>query len=147
MLSLVSFAAAGAQDPAMQARGKEAMGVDQYTSIHKFDDLATGGRIELQRDSDDSAGVATIRHHIHDIAKAFKTGDFTTPAFVHMQSVPGTAAMAKLRSKITYVPKDLPRGAELRIATKDTAAIRAIHEFLAFQRGEHHAEGHEMHHP
>src|SRR5690242_6831546 len=31
----------------MQQRGKEAMGVDQYTSTHKFDSFADGGRIEL----------------------------------------------------------------------------------------------------
>ena len=131
----------------MQARGREAMGVDQYTSIHKFDDLANGGRIELQRDRDDSAGVATIRHHIHAIATAFATGDFSTPEFVHMKTVPGAADMARLRTKITYAPKELPRGAELRIVTKDTAAIRAVHQFLAFQRDEHHADGHQMHHP
>src|SRR4051812_49278676 len=49
---------------AMQKRGKQAMGVDQYTSTHKFDALPDGGRIELQRNSDDSAGVATIRAHV-----------------------------------------------------------------------------------
>jgi hypothetical protein len=44
---------ASAQDSsfaAMQRRGKIAMCVDPYTSAHRFDDLADGGRIELQRD-------------------------------------------------------------------------------------------------
>src|SRR5437764_1314352 len=45
----------------MQERGKMAMGVDQFTSTHKFDSFPDGGRIELQRDNDDSAGVAAIR--------------------------------------------------------------------------------------
>jgi hypothetical protein len=129
----------------MQQRGKQAMGVDQYTSTHKFDSFPNGGRIELQRDSDDSAGVAAIRSHIRDIARAFKTGDFSTPDFVHMQKVPGTKEMAALRSKITYQVHDLPRGAELHISTSDSAAVTAIHEFMAFQRGEHHASG--MTHP
>jgi len=43
---------------AMQARGKHVMGVDQYTSAHRFDSLADGGRIVLRRDVADSAGVA-----------------------------------------------------------------------------------------
>src|SRR5271170_8527699 len=47
---------------AMQARGAQAMGVDQYTSTHHFTDLPDGGRIELERNADDSAGVAMIRH-------------------------------------------------------------------------------------
>jgi hypothetical protein len=149
-LSALLFLAAlraGAQDAAMQARGKEAMGVDQYTSIHKFDDLKDGGRIELQRDRDDSAGVAVIRHHIHAIAEAFAKGDFSTPEFVHMKDVPGTKEMARLRAQIRYEPKALPRGAELRIVTTNPDAVQAVHRFLAFQRDEHHADGHEMHHP
>lgn len=130
---------------AMQNRGKQAMGVDQSTSTHKFDSFPDGGRIELQRNGDDSLGIAAIRAHIRDIAHAFKSGDFSTPEFVHMQTVPGTKEMAEMRSKITYVVHDLPRGAELHITTKDTTALKAIHDFMSFQRGEHHATG--MTHP
>ena len=36
---------------------------------------------------------------------------------------------------------DLPRGAELHIRTADPEARRAVAEFLAFQRREHHAGG------
>jgi uncharacterized protein YjhX (UPF0386 family) len=142
---LAAFAsAAGAQDTsyaAMQRRGQQAMGVDQYTSTHKFDALPDGGRIELQRDTDDSVGVAAIRAHIRAIAKAFAAGDFSTPEFVHMQSVPGTKVMAERRALIAYEPHDLARGAELRIKTKDAAALAAIHDFMAFQRSGHHAGG------
>jgi hypothetical protein len=145
-ISLVTTAAAsaGAQDTtfaAMQKRGQQAMGVDQYSSTHKFDALPDGGRIELQRDVADTAGVSTIRAHIHDIARAFATGDFSTPEFVHMQTVPGTAVMANKRQLIAYEAKDLPLGAELRIRTSDPEAIKAIHEFMAFQRMDHHASG------
>src|SRR5437016_5241201 len=87
---------------AMQERGKMAMGVDQYTSTHHFDALRDGGRIELQRDADDTAGVSRIRAHIRDIARAFKAGDFSTPAMVHMREVPGTKTMAARRSLIIY---------------------------------------------
>jgi len=126
---------------ALQDRGKKAMGVDQYTSTHKFDATPTGGRIELQRDTADAAGVAQIRAHMREIAKAFASGDFATPGFVHMQDVPGTKVMRAKRSVISYEPRDLPRGAEVVIRTKDSAAVAAIHEFMAFQRGEHHAGG------
>jgi len=149
----VPFAAAGAQAKekaakkadtaftAMQERGKKAMGIDQYTSKHKFDATPTGGRIELQRDSVDAAGIAQIRAHMREIAKSFAAGDFSTPGFVHMQDVPGTKVMRAKRSAISYEPRDLPRGAEVVIRTKDSAAVAAIHEFMAFQRGEHHAGG------
>ena len=125
----------------MQNRGKMAMGVDQYTSTHHFEALPTGGRIELQRDVDDSAGIAQIRAHIRAIAKAFASGDFSTPEFVHMQKIPGTAVMREKRHVITYEPRDLPRGAELVIRTSDSTALAAIHEFLTFQGSAHHMSG------
>jgi hypothetical protein len=130
---------------AMQERGKKAMGVDQYTSSHRFDALPDGGRIELQRDVDDSAGVAVIRSHLQEIVTAFKSGDFRIPGFVHQQDVPGTAIMAAKRGAITYTFRPLPRGGEVRIVARDTAVVRAIHDFLAFQRHDHRAGGTEHH--
>lgn len=126
---------------ALQARGHQAMGVDQYTSTHRFDALPDGGRIELQRDTDDAEGVATIRAHLRSIADAFSRGEFGTPAFVHGQAVPGTEVMAARRAAIRYEYRDLPRGGEVRITTADARAVAAIHDFMAFQRGDHRAGG------
>ena len=50
----------GAEFEALQTRGQTAMGVNQYTSTHKFDALADGGRIELQRDTNDTRESAAI---------------------------------------------------------------------------------------
>lgn len=131
---------------ALQARGKVAMGVDQYTSTHNFDALKDGGRIELVRDAEDPAGVAVIRKHIREIAVAFAKGDFSTPAFVHKREVPGTSVMAARRAFIRYEPRDVPGGAELRMTTTDPEALKAIHQFMAFQRMDHHAGGKTAHH-
>lgn len=130
---------------ALQARGATAMGVDQYTSTHRFDDLPDGGRIELQRDVDDPAGISTIRTHLQGIAAAFARGDFATPATVHMREVPGTAVMRARSAAIRYEYRPLPRGGEVRITTTDPEALRAIHAFLAFQRTDHRAAGHTAH--
>lgn len=150
-VSIVLFATALACDGAkrdtatdsafagVQERGHEAMGVDQYTSAHRFEPLPDGGRIELQRDTTDRAGVATIRAHMRDIAGRFARGDFTIPGFVHAQEVPGTRVMAERRAQLTYEAIDLPGGAEVRIRSSDSAAVAAVHEFLAFQRSDHRA--------
>ncbi len=126
---------------AMQARGKTAMGVDQYASTHHFDVLPDGGRIELQSDRDDKAAVAAIRAHFRDIERAFARGDFAVPGFVHDGPVPGTRVMAAKRAAIAYQVHDLPRGAELHLRTADPDARKAIAEFLAFQKREHRAGG------
>lgn len=129
---------------ALQARGKTAMGVDQYTSAHQFESLSDGGRIELQRQVDDSAGVTQIRRHLREIVVAFKSGDFRLPTMVHDMNVPGTDVMAARRDAIRYEFHELPRGGEVRILTRDPEAVRAIHEFLAFQRMDHRTgEGHQ----
>jgi hypothetical protein len=125
----------------MQERGKMAMGVDQTTSTHHFDALPDGGRIELLRDVDDSLGIAQIRAHLRLIQHAFQAGDFSTPEFVHMQMMPGTAEMARKRDVIEYSFHELPRGGEVVMKTSDAQALAAIHAFMGAQRSEHHASG------
>ena len=122
-----------------------AMGVDQYTSAHVFEDLPDGGRILLQRTPPDTVGTGTIRAHMDTIAAAFARGDFDIPGFVHGQAVPGTEVMAAHRGQIAYVTDTVPRGVQVRITSTDSSAVAAIHEFLKFQRSAHHASGHEGH--
>lgn len=142
-----SFTRAADNDTAfagVQSRGNAVMGVDQTTSTHVFEPLPDGGRIALQTDSVDAAGAETIRAHMRDIADRFAKGDFTLPGMVHaMPSVPGTAVMTARRAGIRYVVEPLPRGAQVRIITRDAEAIAAVHEFLAFQRMDHRAMAHD----
>ena len=128
---------------ALQERGAAAMGVDQYASSHVFEDLPDGGRIVLRRDSIDAAGTEVIRAHMRDIAQRFAAGDFAIPGMVHAQVVPGTDVMAARKAHLTYVADTLPRGGQVRITTRDAEALKAVHAFLAFQRMDHRAAGHE----
>lgn len=132
-------AAADSSFAALQKRGGMAMGVDQYASEHEFDITSDGGRIELQSKTEDSLAVSQIRAHMRLIQHAFAAGDFTTPAFVHGHDMPGTRVLTEKRDLISYTYDDLPRGGEVRIATSDSAARKAIREFLTAQRSEHHA--------
>lgn len=125
----------------LQERGRRAMGVDQYTSTHTFDDLPDGGRIALQRNADDSAGTAVIREHLQDIQRLFTAGDFRIPAMVHDMVVPGTAVMSEQREHLRFTYRELPRGGEVRIHTTDAEALAAVHAFLEFQRMDHRAHG------
>ncbi len=126
----------------VQERGRAVMGVDQYTSRHVFESLAGGGRIELQRSPDDSAGVAQIRRHLREVAAQFRRGDFSAPFLVHDRPVPGTDVLSAHRTRLRYDVRDLPGGGEIRIHTRDAEALRAVHAFLAFQREDHRAAAH-----
>jgi hypothetical protein len=48
--------------------------------------------------------------------------------------------MRARRRAIRYAFRALPRGGEVRITTGDARALRAVHEFLAFQRVDHRTE-------
>ena len=148
LLAVLALGACKGRDyAAMQDRGRVVMGVDQYTSAHVFEDLPDGGRVVLDReDAGDSGGIATIRLHMRDIATSFRAGDFTKPFQVHAQIVPGTALMQARRAAIAFEVVDRPAGGEVRMRSNDPVAVAAIHEFLAFQRGSHHAAGHEQTH-
>ena len=122
---------------ALQERGKGTMGVDQYASRHRFQDLQDGGRIELQMREADSAGIAAIRAHLQQTARDFTAGIFTAPDSTHAMVVPGTEVMARKKGRIAYRYRPLPRGGEIRIRTADPEALRAVREFLAFQREDH----------
>jgi len=145
-LALAAATTASAQTDssfsALQARGKMAMGVDQYASAHQFDVTPDGGRIALEMKDSDSLAVAQIREHLKLIEHAFQAGDFSTPEFVHLRAMPGTAVMSAKKDLIKYTYADLPRGGEVRIRTSDPEALSAIREFIKAQRGDHHASGH-----
>jgi hypothetical protein len=80
---------------------------------------------------------------MREISASFSKGDFAVPGFVHATgNVPGTAAMQRLKTEISYTPRDLPNGAEVVISTRNPEAVSAIHEFLAFQRMDHRAGMH-----
>jgi hypothetical protein len=149
ILGLGIVAAQEPQDTAfasLQERGRTAMGIDQYTSTHRFDDLPDGGRIELRQNQPDTVGVRAIRAHLARVALGFAAGDFSTPGMVHAQPVPGTGTMAAKHAMINYRFRPLPGGGEIRIITRDPEALEAVHAFLAFQRRAHRAGGKEHNH-
>jgi hypothetical protein len=74
------------------------------------------------------------------IANAFARGNFSLPGFVHDREVPGTAVMTARRAHISYSAETLPGGGQVRLESSDSAAVAAIHEFLAFQRHDHRSQ-------
>jgi hypothetical protein len=124
----------------LQERGKRVMGVDQYTSAHAFETLPDGGRIVLARDSDVAADIATIRAHMKDVASRLARGDFSLSEAVHAGKVPGSDVMRAKRDAIAFAYAEVPRGGQVTLTSRDPEAVKAIHEFLAFQRMDHRTE-------
>lgn len=127
---------------ALQARGQTVMGVDQYTSAHRFEMLPDGGRIVLERLESDSVGIVTIRAHMRAVAAAFEKGDFSMSQQVHAMEVPGTRTLAARRGHIAYSVEELARGAAVRVKTTDAEALAALKAFFDFQNADHRTGHH-----
>lgn len=122
----------------VDARGDHAMGFSHDKSAHHFHLLPDGGTIEVVADdANDAATRDEIRMHLSHIAKMFNDGDFQVPMFIHDTVPPGVPVMKSKRSKITYIFEPTTNGGQVHIVSADPAAVKAIHEFLAFQIDDH----------
>jgi len=119
-------------------RGEKGMGFSQTATTHHFLLKPDGGVIQVEvNDPKDTAARGSIRVHLAHIARAFSSGDFDIPMFVHDTVPPGAPEMKRLKDKISYTFEPSPNGGRVRITTADPAALGAIHDFLRFQIREH----------
>jgi hypothetical protein len=128
----------GQHDHDMNQRGNEGMGFSQDKTTHHFLLSKDGGAIQVTaKSSDDQTSVEQIRMHLKHIAKAFQSGDFNIPMFVHDQTPPGVPVMQNLRDAITYKYEDTEKGGRVVIHSANADAVHAVREFLRFQIQEH----------
>jgi tRNA threonylcarbamoyladenosine modification (KEOPS) complex Pcc1 subunit len=135
-----------AQNPSSQGqhhqgvaqRGDEVMRFSHEKTTHHFRLYPDGGAIEAEaNDSKDAASRDQIRSHFERIVTMFAAGDFSAPMLIHAQHPPGSEIMKRLRNVIDYKVESTEKGARIHIKTKDSEALRAIHEFLRFQISDH----------
>ena len=119
-------------------RGGRAMGFDQEKSTHHFRLTRDGGAIEVEaNDAKDTDSRDQIRQHLKLITKLFAEGDFSKPFAVHGRIPPGVDTLTKLKAAVSYIFEETEKGGLVRIATADSAALKAVHEFLRFQIKDH----------
>jgi hypothetical protein len=128
---------ADSQFKAMNERHGETIGDDPMALEHQFVQQPDGGDIILERQIHEDLGINQIRAHLLLISRSFARGDFSLPGFVHEKPVPGTAVMAERADKISYTVEDLEHGGVVHIRTSDPEALKAVHDFIAFQIAEH----------
>jgi hypothetical protein len=122
----------------MNEHGEKGMGFSQTVTAHHFLLNPSGGVIQVEaKDSADSTNRNQIRMHLGHIAKAFQSGDFEIPMFVHDTVPPGVPEMKRLRKDIQYSFEETPNGGRVVISSANKEALEAIHRFLRFQIEEH----------
>lgn len=126
----------------VHAHGAHVMGFDVARTIHLFKMTEDGGvqQVVVRGDAAHADLVARIQHHLSMEAAAFQSGDFSDPARLHGQAMPGLRELQADASKIQVTYKPLPNGAEIRFRTGDIHLITAVHQWFGAQLSEHGAD-------
>ena len=126
------------KDAELKQHGHMAMDFDPAKATHHFTLTPTGGVIAVTaNDAADTATRDQIRTHLEEIAAAFGKGNFEKPMMMHGKMPPGAADMQRHKTDIKYTFERSDKGGEVRIAATSDEAVKAVHEFLRYQIGEH----------
>jgi hypothetical protein len=124
-------------------KGATVMPFDLMRTTHFFDDTPGGGiETVTANDKKDARQIALIRSHLAEEAKRFGRGDFSDPAKIHGQDMPGFDALTRAGDKLQVKYRQLPAGARLTYASADAATIAGVHAWFAAQRSDHAAHSH-----
>lgn len=136
-------AGSGSRQEQVARQGANVMPFDLARTSHFFADRKTGGiETVTANDGRDKSQAALIRAHLAAEAKRFARGDFSDPATIHGNDMPGLAELARAGKKLRVTYKDVPAGASLSYSSRDPGVIAAIHEWFSAQRSDHGAHMH-----
>jgi hypothetical protein len=143
------YGEAGSATAARQAevatRGAQVMPFDLDQTMHVFQSLDNGGlQAVTAKDAENHEQIALIQAHLKAEAEKFQRGDFSDPARIHGEEMPGLAALQTGAGRIAVQYTPLPNGGQIRYTTTDAALVQAIHQWFTAQRADHgrHAAGH-----
>lgn len=127
------------------ARGSEVMPFDLEQTIHLFERLDDGGRQTVTaKDPSNEKQIALIQAHLRQEAEKFGRGDFSAPAKIHGDDMPGLAELKSGSGLIDIQYKALPTGGEIRYTTGAPSLVKALHQWFMAQVSDHgkHATDH-----
>lgn len=133
---------------AVAERGSTVMPFDLEQTTHIFDDLPDGGLQQVIADDPaDTTQITLIQGHLQAEAAKFQDGDFSDPAAIHGDSMPGLAELQRGYAQIDVVYTELPNGGQIRYITSDPVMVAAVHAWFAAQLHDHgrHATDHGGH--
>jgi hypothetical protein len=151
VLLIAALGACSAQNPdpgtirqsEVAEKGKFVMPFDLDRTTHRFTPRDDGLLQEVTADQPgDTAQIGLIRQHLTDEATRFRRGDFTDPARIHGNTMPGLAELTAGATRITIDRLDLPNGSSLTFRTTDPNLVKALHTWGEAQVSDHgsHAE-------
>jgi len=119
--------------------GMHAMPFDLKQTRHIFAKTETGGVQQvIIREQGNAEQIELIRRHLKKISQEFSRGDFSNPAKIHGENMPGLAELRRAKpEQLHIVYKELDNGAEITYASKEAGLIDAIHRWFDAQLADH----------
>jgi hypothetical protein len=132
-------------------RGAHVMPFDLGQTTHIFTKTEKGGIQQvIVKESSNAGQIKLIRAHLLKISREFMQGDFSDPAKIHGENMPGLAELRKAKQGLIRIEyKELAEGAQIDYSTNDPGLIHAIHQWFDAQLSDHerHAAPGHNHHP
>jgi hypothetical protein len=110
-------------------------------TLHIFKMTESGGVLKIVvRKPDDNDQIALIQRHLKHEAGLFRKGDYSDPAKLHGDDMPGLKDLQGGSSRIAVTCLALPEGAEITFKTDDLHLLTALHKWFGAQLSEHGAD-------
>jgi len=114
------------------------MPFDMAQTVHIFKMTESGGvQRVVARKPDAADQIALIRQHLHHEAESFQRGDYSDPAMLHGNEMPGIEDLQRGASQIKVSFAAIPEGAEITFQTTDIHLLTAIHRWFGAQLSEY----------
>lgn len=123
--------------------GADVMPFDLDATTHRFEPIDDGlVQTVVADDPNDGQQVSLVREHLAAEAERFANGDYSDPASIHGEDMPGLAELEAGASAIAIELEDVTDGARITYTTDDPALIDALHRWAQAQVTDHgeHAE-------
>jgi hypothetical protein len=145
VLYIVAVLPAQTRQEEVAAKGAKVMPFALEQTTHIFQKLDDGGLQKVvAKDPSNKKQISLIQTHLKEESGKFRKGDFSDPAKIHGQSMPGLAELKAGAKQIDIRYASLPDGAQVRYSTKDPKLVAALHRWFDAQLSDHghHATHH-----
>lgn len=137
-----AFFVLGAEDPSRQqevaTRGAQVMPFSLDATTHVFDARPWGGtQSVVANDPEDIRQIELVRDHLADEARAFRSGDFSDPATIHGDAMPGLEVLEAGFDDMIVRYRPLPDGGKITYQTDRPSLAAALAAWFDAQLGDH----------
>jgi hypothetical protein len=145
VLYMAAILPAQTRQEEVAAKGAKVMPFNLEQTTHVFQKLDDGGLQKVvAKDPSNKKQITLIQGHLKEESEKFRKGDFSDPAKIHGEDMPGLPELKAGAKQIDIRYASLPDGAQVRYSTKDPKLVAALHRWFDAQLSDHghHATHH-----